>query len=383
VNRWSASLWLASALTQASAFATRLMVSYRALEDGHGAASVGLLSISFSVIPLVMAVYVGRWIDRTGERRAAIIGAALLAGSSLLTIPLHSLGLLMLVTAVFGLGQLVCIVSQQTAIANRVAPARHEQAFARYNISASLGQLAGPVVVTSLAAAVHTTDGHAATGTGLAIAASFAVLTLVASMTAPRGVPGGSPAGPVGGTVRGAALLSRPGMRPAMLMSLSSVATQELLLVYLPVWGVENGVSKPVVGLLLSARATATIVSQFLVGPFLARLGRRRVLLGSLFVAAAAMAVLPWCTQVTATIPVFVLGLTFGLNQPITLAWVVAVAGPGSRGAALALRVTANRIGQVLVPGVAAGLSWASGTSAVFWLSSALLSATAVAGARA
>jgi MFS family permease len=172
-------------------------------------------------------------------------------------------------------------------------------------------------------------------------------------------------------------------MRPAMLMSLSSVATQELLLVYLPVWGVENGVSKPVVGLLLSARATATIVSQFLVGPFLARLGRRRVLLGSLFVAAAAMAVLPWCTQVTATIPVFVLGLTFGLNQPITLAWVVAVAGPGSRGAALALRVTANRIGQVLVPGVAAGLSWASGTSAVFWLSSALLSATAVAGARA
>jgi MFS family permease len=374
VNRWSASLWLASALTQASAFATRLMVSYRALEDGHGAASVGLLSISFSVIPLVMAVYVGRWIDRTGERRA---------GSSLLTIPLHSLGLLMLVTAVFGLGQLVCIVSQQTAIANRVTPARHEQAFARYNISASLGQLAGPVVVTSLAAAVHTTDGYAATGTGLAIAASFAVLTLVASMTAPRRVPGGSPAGPVGGTVRGAALLSRPGMRPAMLMSLSSVATQELLLVYLPVWGVENGVSKPVVGLLLSARATATIVSQFLVGPFLARLGRRRVLLGSLFVAAAAMAVLPWCTQVTATIPVFVLGLTFGLNQPITLAWVVAVAGPGSRGAALALRVTANRIGQVLVPGVAAGLSWASGTSAVFWLSSALLSATAVAGARA
>jgi hypothetical protein len=47
------------------------------------------------------------------------------------------------------------------------------------------------------------------------------------------------------------------------------------------------------------------------------------------------------------------------------------------RGAALAMRLTGNRIGQVAVPAAAGAVAGATGVAAAFWLTAALLGAAA------
>lgn len=351
--------------------AIRIVVSYKAIDQGHGPAAVGLLAISFSVIPLLLAMAVGKRIDRTGGRRDGIAGALVMTLASVSLVVGSSLIFLIVASAVFGLGQLICIVSQQATIARTVPAREHPGAFGRYNIFTSVGQVVGPVIVTGLAST------GAAGSTGPVIAALFGALTLLCCFAIPRAEAAAVPAGGAG-QAEGGTLIGMQNMGLAMVVSMSAIASMEIVLIYLPVWGEQNGVPQAVVGILLSVRAASTIVGQLIVRPLLDRVGRAALLRASFGVAAAAMALLPVCNQVTCLIPMVALGLTFGLTQPVTLSWVVALAGEGRSGAALGLRVTAGRVGQVLAPGVAAGLSWFGGTSAVFLFSSTFLLATAL-----
>jgi MFS family permease len=60
-------------------------------------------------------------------------------------------------------------------------------------------------------------------------------------------------------------------------------------------------------------------------------------------------------------------GLAMGIGQPLTMAWVSHIASPDTRGLAIAIRLTANRFGQVVAPAVA-GVIAVGGVSSVFWM---------------
>ncbi|MDF5752471.1 hypothetical protein [Spongiactinospora sp. TRM90649] len=91
------------------------------------------------------------------------------------------------------------------------------------------------------------------------------------------------------------------------------------------------------------------------------------------------LAALPFC-GLPASIPVIaVMGFVLGLGQPLTLSWVAGRARPGERGTALALRLTGNRLGQVVLP-AAAGVTSVLG---VFALSAVILAATGTLAVRA
>ncbi|OZC57062.1 hypothetical protein CH289_03965 [Rhodococcus sp. RS1C4] len=67
------------------------------------------------------------------------------------------------------------------------------------------------------------------------------------------------------------------------------------------------------------------------------------------------------------------LGITLGLPQPMTMAWVVASAGAGSRGSALGLHMTANRPAQVTLPLTISTVASPFGVSAIFLSNAAVL----------
>jgi hypothetical protein len=61
------------------------------------------------------------------------------------------------------------------------------------------------------------------------------------------------------------------------------------------------------------------------------------------------------------------------------MSWLAEVAPPGSRGRAMALRLTGNRLGQVLVPSVVGLVAGGLGVAAILWVTAAGLGWVALA----
>ncbi|MFI9590653.1 MFS transporter [Nonomuraea sp. NPDC052265] len=382
-GRWFGPLMVAAACVQAATFAARPMVSYRAIEIGAGYLGIGLITAGFSVLPLFAAVSAGRWVDASGERGAALLGAALITGSALALAVARSLWALVLLNAVFGLGHLLSVVAQQAVIANRVAAGGHDRAYARFTVFTSLGQLAGPSAAALVAGGTLTGPpaDAAHVGPALAVAAGFGLVAGLASLRTGAPGPARERAAVRRFPLRGT--LGQEGMWQALMTSLATVSTIDLVLAYLPAWGESRGAGVVAVGALLALRAAATMASRLAMERLVLRYGRRAVLVTSTVVAAVTVAALPLCGTVAAVPVVALMGLALGLGQPLTLAWVAGRARAGERGTALALRLTGNRLGQVLVPAVAGVVAGATGVLGVFALSAAMLAATAGLAARA
>jgi MFS family permease len=74
-------------------------------------------------------------------------------------------------------------------------------------------------------------------------------------------------------------------------------------------------------------------------------------------------------------------GFTMGIGQPATMAWVSRISAPESRGLAIAIRLTANRFGQVAMPALA-GVIAGGGVAAVFYMLALVQGASALATAK-
>jgi MFS family permease len=169
-------------------------------------------------------------------------------------------------------------------------------------------------------------------------------------------------------------------MPQAMLASLAVLSTIDIVVAYLPVYGVANGIPVATVGLLLAARAAASMVSRGFMLPLRRLLGRRRLLLFSIVAPALMLVVLPLVGS--ATVPLFIVmalvGFGLGLGQPLTMSWVATRAPFDIRATAIGVRLSANRLGQVAVPATVGVVAGAAGLTAIFWSLAAMLAVTAL-----
>jgi MFS family permease len=362
-GRWFLTLLMTSTLLQAATAVARPMASYRALEIGMAPSSLGLVAAAFAITPVIFALSIGRLIDRFGESRF-LLGAAVILGiaSAGLSVVDSALGLLLLLAAL-GLAQLIYVVANQTAVATRSVSGSYDSRFGHLSFVASLGQLIGPAAAGIIAA----NGTPAGTSQALVFGAllAFGALPLALGMRALD--PGQAPAGtaPDGPRPSVLSILRTPGMGPAMLASLTVLSAMDILVVYLPAIGEERGITPATVGALLAVRAGASMASRFLLGRLIGWVGRDRLMIGSLAVAAVAvvsLAVLPVPLMFAA---MAVAGWTLGVGQPMTMSWVATRATVGSRGTAMSLRLLGNRVGQVAIPLTAGGLAAVWGTAAV------------------
>jgi MFS family permease len=351
-RRLLALLLLHSTLTQVITFVVRPTSAYRALELDVPTAWLGALTASFAIVPLVLAVPSGQATDRFGERRVMLVGAVLLAlsGAIFWTERGGAAGLVV-GSVVLGTGHLLSVVGQQAAVANTAGPGRFDTAFGYYTFAASLGQAAGPALITLLGGggALPDTTPIFATATGLGVV----LLVCTAFLRIPAA--------------------ERP----------SGAAGVDITLVYLPALGADRGLAAGVVGLLLTLRAVASMTSRLFLGRLVRRVGRRRLMIVSVALSAVSMAVvaLPMPAWAMAVV-VALLGLGLGVGQPLTMSWLAEVAPAGLRGRAMSLRLTGNRLGQVLIPS-AVGLAAAGvGAAGVLAATAAALAVVGVAARR-
>ncbi|UFN46497.1 MFS transporter [Nocardioides okcheonensis] len=372
--RWLFAFFANTVLIRGITFVLRPTAIYRAIELDVPAAWLGALGASFAVVPLVLALPSGQAADRYGERRVMVVGGVLtLAAALTFAFAGGTVAGLLGACALLGTGHLGCMVSQQALVANRIERAGYDKAFGRYTFAASTGQAIGPGLIVLLGGGSTIPDTAAIFGwtTGLS------VLPLATALLLPRTAAGAAVATAEAGGVRD--LLRRPGLVRALTISCLILAAVDISLVYLPLLGTETGISAGIVGALLALRAGASMVSRFFLGQLAERLGRGRLLTGSIVLSALTMALLPTpMPEAALAVVVVVLGLGLGVGQPLTMSWLAEATPAGLRGRAMSLRLTGNRLGQVLVPSTAGFVAAGAGAAGVLWCTALALGAAAV-----
>jgi MFS family permease len=380
-SRWLLWLFAAFAVTHAATNLVRPMVSYRALQLGVPPEGLGLLAASFSLAPLVIALSIGRLVDRRGEMVFLVGGVALMAVSTFAIAAAPSVEILTVFYALVGLGHLVMVVATQSLVARGSAEQGYDRAFGHLSFSAAVGQLLGPAIAGFIAGQGSPEE----TIRALVVAGILSVLglPLIAIIRPPRVEPSARRA--AADTTRPPLLsiLRTPGVARAILVSLTVLSAVDIVVVYLPALGEERAWAASLVGGLLAVRAGASMASRLFLGTLADRFGRRVLLIVSMAVAAAALVALPFAPSVEASVVIMILaGLGLGIGQPLTMSWVAAEATPGARATALSVRLMGNRVGQIALPVIAGSVAAFAGAGGVLAVTGAIvaLSLAGVAG---
>ncbi len=356
-------------LVTTSVVATRLAASYKAIELGASALEVGIVGGAFGVLALFTAIPIGLDIDRKGERRYLLAGLALLVIGAIVQMLAANLFALIVGQAILGLGMGGFVVAIQTFAANGMPPPTRDERFAHQAIAGGAGHLCGPVLA-GLAIGSAVSDPERMAGLSLAywVAALLAAVALVitALFVWPTRIleSGTQPRKRIDFLL----LLRRPGIPAALMVGLVAKTMIDVLIAYLPLLGEARGIAPAFIGLLLSVRAASGLIARVALPAMLRWLGRARVLFLTLLLAAVAMAglVLPVADLILLLL-IFTVGFGLGVGDPLTSSWMAENAPPNERGSAAAVRVTVNRLGQMLIPPFLGALAVGIGSFAVFF----------------
>ncbi|KXF50679.1 MFS transporter [Rhodococcus sp. SC4] len=377
VKHWFRNVCIATALLQAVYHAVRVLVSYRVLALGGDAVTIGIVTALFSLVPLLVAVRIGRAVDRRHAAAVLRTGVLLTALGVLVIAASGDLIVLALGNVVLGFGQILVTVAGQGFITLLSPPGELDRGFAGLTLGVSVGQAIG-VPLVGLIAAGSSDGGAVETTLALTVMGVVSLAAIPFAWPIRERPQAAEPPSP-GDRQSVFSMISTTGMRPAVFSSLIVLASVDVVVAYLPVLGHEFGFSVLLVSLLLTARTAASIVSRAFLPWLLTRVSRQKLLISATLCSALPTALLPFVPDpVGMALLLVVAGFFWGIGQPLTMTWVAGLVTAANRAAALSLRLTGNRLGQVLIPLAAGAAAGVAGTSSIFVITGGLLGTAAV-----
>ena len=353
----------------------RVTTSYRTLELGLPPAWLGVISAGFAILPIFLAVKIGRYIDRGHDAQAAWIGTGLIliASVGLWAWP-NTAFQLFAWTVVLGTGHMCCMAAQQMLTVRSARRRARDSAFGHFMVAISIGQGLGPFIVGWVGAAATIP----ATGP-LFVLGVIAALVCQAIAFAIRPAPRAPDHAASAEIVPLGALVRMPGMVAFMTASVVSVTALDLLVIYLPLLGAERGIDARNIGMLLMMRSFAALVGRAFYVRMIYAFGRMPLTLAATLLAAGAFVLLAVPSLPVMYGAVLAIGVGLGVASTLTLTAIVDIAPAKARGTAMSLRITGNRIGLVLMPFVAGIVAAGAGVLGIFMLNALTLAICAVA----
>jgi predicted MFS family arabinose efflux permease len=366
-------LLLTSVIIQTVYAIVRVTTSYRAIELNLPVVWLGVISATFAVLPMVLAVWVGRLLDRGHDAVAAWIGSALLVlACAGFCFRANSIAALLLLTALFGIAHLFLMASQQMLCIRSSGPRGRDAAFGNYVVSSAIGQGLGPYVVAWIGGAATLPP----TRPLFAIALLISVISLVTA-AAIRPAPKHMMPPPNREVVPVRTLLRQRGLMAVLVASVITITSQDLLTIYLPLLGAEQNIDVRSIGGLLTVRSIASLVSRLGYTRILRLIPRQPLTLITMTGAAIGFTCFALPIPLSAMYAAMTfLGLALGIATTLSLTNVVDLASAAAMGTVMSLRITGNRLGQAAVPFIAGLIAAATGVAGIFAIIAASLAAS-------
>lgn len=375
-TNWSRQVLISSAITQAAIYVIRPMITYRALELDASAAEIGAIASIYALFPVLLALTFGKWVSRTGEGRFILFGTAAIGVSASLMLIAQNVYLLAFAAGLSGVAHLACMVGGQTMVSLKSPSDKYEHHFGLYTFSASLGQMVGPALATLVAGSSGVLPES--TNKAFLLALFMSLVALIATWSWWREGPTVIQATRSEGTLKSALLLlKKPGIFTAIFTSLAISSSGDILIVFLPLYGSEHQFSAFAIGVIITLRAGASMISRFFLGRLSKRFSTHRLITVSNLISVSMCILMAFAPNpLTLAIVVTIAGLSIGVGQPLTMTMISQLTAPEDRALAVSTRLTGNRFGQFIVPAAAGVIAGSAGTGAVFIALAALLAST-------
>jgi len=362
-------LVLMSLLSHSGFGGSRVVVTLYALELGANQFTVGVLMALYALVPMLLAVAIGRLADRVGARLPMLLGTTGVAVALLLPPLFPGLATLYVSALLLGSSFHFFFVTV-TGIAGGIGGTENR---ARNYALISMGFAAAGFIGPTLAGFAIDQFGHLTTFVLLAL---FLVGPILLLWLKPGFLPGRRAEGPAEGARSALDLWRAPRLRNTFVASGIISSAWDLFQFYLPVYGYSIGLSASAIGTILGVFAAATFVIRIVLPYLVKRCAETRILTGAVFVAAGAFALMPFFQSAVALAACgFLLGLGVGCGQPMSMSLIYALAPAGRASEAAGLRVMVNNVTHLAIPLLFGSVGSAFGYMPVFLSNSALLAA--------
>ena len=348
-------------LVQITTGLVRVTTSYRIVELNLDVIWYGVVPATFALFPIFLAVSVGRYIDRNHDAHAAMIGSAMILAAVIGLRFADSPYTIMPYTALFGVGHLFLMAAHQMLCVRAAGERNRDSVFGNFLMMTGIGQGVGPFIVGWVGGSARVPDTAYLFDIGVAVSSVALIVALCLR-----------PARNVGALKVDAApmslgkLLRIQGFVTVLIVSVVTMSAQDLVVLYLPLLGVERGLGVGEVGAILTIRSIAAVLSRVGYARMISIIGRVRLTFLSMALAGAAFVILALPVPVLALqAAAAVLGVGLGIATALSLTSVVELAPAEVRATALSLRITGNRIGQASIPFLASLLAASLGAAGV------------------
>ena len=378
-----------AALNYTASIGCRITVALAGLHAGLSPALIGPMVAGFAIIPMLLGVRAGQWVDRVGPQRPMVLGTLLITlGAAACAIVPHP-AVLMLAAVVIGLGNMGFHLSMQQAAGELGGGARRTGNFNLLTMSFSISGILGP----PLAGFVIDQFGHRAAFAAMATIALGITLGcrrfpfarhLPARARASAPVPAsqsGEPAIQRTSALAGALdLLKGQALRRFLLASLTISAGWDTFQFLIPLHAHAIGLSASAVGLSIAAFSAGSLTVRIFMPFLLGRFNTAQWVMIAMSTCAVAYALLPFSGALPVLMTIaFVLGTGPGVSQPLLMSAMHGAAPAGRGGETAGLRMTLQSTQQIVLPVLLGLLGSVLGVSPLFWLYSALVVAVMLA----
>lgn len=356
--------------------AARMTGSLYALSNKASAFTVGVMMALFALIPMLIAVRAGRWLDAVGPRKPTVGGLALiLAGTTLPALFPYAtadVAPLLVAAALIGTGQTLVMLAIQQVVGEAADPARRAAVFSLLALGVSISGFLGPIISGLL---IDAFSHRAAYLVMIGVVSAALLLTWFNSTLLPSRHGHATPPD-YGNPFE---LLHHKELRRILITTALISMSWDLQGFMVPVHGSSIGLSASEVGYVLGAFAAATFIVRAAM-PWLSRhFSEWQILTFTLLTAALSFGLFPlFKTTLALAAVAFLLGLGLGAAQPNVMSLLHLRAPEGRVGEVLGLRTTLMNSSHVALPLVFGATGSVLGASAMFWAMALLVGAGGV-----
>lgn len=339
-----------------------------ALHLGVDPFTVGVMMALWALCPMLIALYVGRLVDRVGPRVPMIAGTIGVVAALLVPYFFAGVAALYVMALVVGTAFQFFFVPAQGITGALGGPEDRARNYSLLAVGFSIASFLGPLI------AGFSIDylGYRMAYLMLATCPFLAVILLCfKSGLLPKAAIGAGEGGKKGSSF---GLLRNPKLRDAIVASgLISVAW-DLYLFYFPIYGHSIGLSASAIGTIISSFAVSVFAIRLALPSLAKRWSEFQILLYAIGFAGAVFMLFPlFRDPYLLALTSFLLGLGCGVGQPMSMSLIYGLSPPGRASEGAGLRVTFNHFTHLVVPLAFGGIGTAFGFGPVFFSCSAVL----------
>ena len=346
---------------------SRISVTLYAIHQGASALTVGTLLALFALLPAILSVAAGRWIDRIGIVRPMQIGSIAVGVGALLPFLWPGMAALYAACVIVGLAFMLVNVAAYHAVGELSKPEDRAVNFSYVALGFSTSLFIAPI----LSGVSIDSFGHRTT---FALLASFTLLPIIVLSLnlLPIAARKPKPAHDSAGNVLD--LLRDPQLRRLYITMAILTVAWDVYSFAIPVHGSLVGLSASEIGLVMASFAAATFTVRLAMPFFVQHVKPWTMLIGALLIAGLSFFLLPFASNVALMMALmFLLGLGLGAPQPMVLTLLHESAPAGRAAEALGLRTSLINGSQTVMPLMFGAVGAALGMMPVFWTVSAAL----------